>query len=390
MNSETFRLSVATQMIGAPSQRWISRQLSGFSSFDARVLAWEQPGATGISNPIDLVGTNPEPHAGRGRWRTRARHIIDGNYFGAYGEDRRSIRRILQQQQPDVVLSHFGHMGLRLLPVVTELSIPMVVHFHGMDLSSMLRKWFYRTSLHRWGSSFSASVVVGSHQIEILRSFVGDTQPIHLIPCGVPTNQFVRAPRTPPNRLTFICVGRLVAQKGLQVTLRAFAQLDKTLPPTKLLIVGDGPERHNLQSLSTQLNVSDRVTFTGNLTETEVRARLQSADIFVQSSLRDASGAIEGFGVAITEAAAMNLPVIATRIGGIPDQVIDGETGVLVDPGDVGATTGAMTRLLLNAEERQTMGDQGRKQAETLFDTANQISKLEDLLRSIIVHRGES
>jgi hypothetical protein len=86
------------------------------------------------------------------------------------GTDRRTLEHTIEVHRPDVILCHFGHVALRLIGVATSKRIPLVAHFHGMDLSSMLEQWVYRSSLRRYHPLFAASVIVGAHQFEAMRS----------------------------------------------------------------------------------------------------------------------------------------------------------------------------------------------------------------------------
>src|SRR5690606_39210585 len=116
----------------------------------------------------------------------------------------------------------FGQIALRILPLATMGGIPLVAHFHGLDLSSLLRNRWYRWSLLRCLSSFDAIVVVGSHQRKWLVEHGADPEKVYLIPCGVPTSDFQPLPRPAGEQCRFIAVSRLVEGKGLEFSLRAF------------------------------------------------------------------------------------------------------------------------------------------------------------------------
>lgn len=376
------RLMVVCQYFGEPSQVWIDRQIDGFTQLDTIVVTWGVVGDP-PSVPLVEIETDPEPYADKGRWLFRMRHAMDWNFFGALGADRRILERAIETYRPDVILCHFGHVGLRLLPLAIATDVPLVVHFHGMDLSSMLTKWFYRSSLRRYHRRFAASVVVGAHQIDVMRSLGLDTTRTHLIPCGVPTSEFRPSPRTPESRIGFITVGRLERWKGVRQSILAFARIAQEFPRATLTVVGDGTERDSLHALVDELALRDRIRFTGVLAPFAVRDELQSADVFLHHSLVDASGWVEGFGVSVAEASAMELPIVATDAGGIPDQVVDGETGLLVAPLDVAAMAAAMARLAAAPQLRRDLGAAGRRRMIELFDTTGQIEKLERVLVSV-------
>ena len=143
-------------------------------------------------------------------------------------------------------------------------------------------------------------------------------------------------------------IARLASEKGLDVLLRALSEL----PGVSCVLVGDGPERGRLEAEATQLGVADRVTFAG--WSAEPGAYLPSFDVFVLSSTH------EGFPLSVLEAMGSGLPVVATDVGSVREAVMDGETGLVVPPGDAEALAGALRRLILDAELRDRMGRAGR------------------------------
>ena len=117
-------------------------------------------------------------------------------------------------------------------------------------------------------------------------------------------------------------------------------------------IIGDGPLRETLQSKIEQLNLSSRVNLLGSLSQEAVLEKLRDADIFALASTADAQGATDVFPTVILEAMASARPVVSTRLAGIPELVVDGETGMLVSPGDSAALTQALEQLLRDRELR--------------------------------------
>ena len=170
------------------------------------------------------------------------------NFYGSVGREFKHLGDLAAHHRPQVMLCHFGSAALRLLPVAEKLGIPLVAHFHGQDVSSSLRNRWYRWSIIPALSRFAAVVVVGSHQRQwMLRHGVPEER-VHLIPCGVPTEQFrpAGAQRT-DGVVQFVAVSRLVAWKGVDYTLRAFAAVHAAVPQARLAIVGDGPDRRALE-----------------------------------------------------------------------------------------------------------------------------------------------
>lgn len=377
------RLWFVSQQLGATSETWLLRQLERFKHFECTEITWADEREVTSQNQTIFMS---EPASGlndlgQRRWLHRLLRIFTGNFYGASSKEQRRFAKIAQENgKPDVILAHFGHAALRFLPIAQKIGCPIVVHFHGTDLSDSLKNnWWYRTSLHKSLSKFSAYVCVGNAQADTLLSLGIAPNRLHVIPCGVPTKQFERK-TTPSDRTSgvkFATLSRLVKQKGIDICIKALAKVDSG----HLVIMGDGPERSTLEQLAVDLGVIDRVTFTGTVSPDIAKKKLEESDVFLQHSL-ELNGSVEGFGVSVSEAAAMSLPVIVTATGGHLDQVIDGETGFLVPLDDPAVLINKMNLLASNPVLRRQMGSAGRKNVVAKFDTDQQVAKLEDVLHS--------
>ena len=152
-----------------------------------------------------------------------------------------------------------------------------------------------------------------------------------------------------------VSMARMVRRKGMDLLMRAFADVLKTTPSAWLVLGGDGPESPALRALATELKVADRVRFPGRISEEELAAHYSVASVFALPSRQGATD-VEGFGIVYLEAGACEIPVVGTRTGGVVDAVQDGVTGLLVPQEDVEALTGALNRLIENPEEARGMG----------------------------------
>ena len=162
-------------------------------------------------------------------------------------------------------------------------------------------------------------------------------------------------------------VGRLAPQKGIDLLLRAL----QDLPDARTMVVGDGEERGTLERLAIDLNVADRVTWTGWATHPD--QLLRSMDIFVLASRN------EGFPLAILEAQLAGLPVVATDVGSVREAVVDGETGLLVPPERPDLLARAVRRLLDDADERDRLGRGGRARVVELFSARGAAAAFEEI-----------
>ncbi|HET8872328.1 MAG TPA: glycosyltransferase, partial [Gaiellaceae bacterium] len=154
-----------------------------------------------------------------------------------------------------------------------------------------------------------------------------------------------------------IAVGRLKAPKDFLTLVRAASRLPEG---AETLIVGEGPDRLRLEQEINALGVTERVRLLGE--RYDVPKLLADADVFVLSS------ASEGMPVSVLEAMAAGLPVVSSRVGGVPELVVDGETGILVRPGDASALAAALSGLITDPAKRRSLGAAGRARAEERFD----------------------
>jgi glycosyltransferase involved in cell wall biosynthesis len=171
---------------------------------------------------------------------------------------------------------------------------------------------------------------------------------------GVARAQVDPGPPETPARV--VAVGRLVEKKGMEALVRAAAKLD---PSVVVEIVGDGPQRARLEHLA-----QGRVAFTGALPHAETLARLRGASAFALPCRELPSGDRDGLPVALVEAMSAGVPVVTTPVGGIPELVRDGETGLLAVPGDAESVATAITSLLRDASLRSRLATAGRAATE--------------------------
>ncbi|SMX24255.1 glycosyltransferase [Boseongicola aestuarii] len=382
-----FTLAVAVPKFGEPSQTWVYRQLSSFDRLRTRLVHWGPAKNFSAQRPnldaVDLSdGADPIFNKNWSKWLDRASHLRDQNFFAPNRRSQAHLKRAFSNIRPDAILCHFGHTALHVLPIADHLQVPLIAHFHGVDLSeSFQRNRWYRWSLQKNLRRFRSCVVVGSHQRDVLLELGYPEERIHLIPCGVPTELFKPSDAGFDRRLRFVSVSRLVRNKGVHISLRAFAILAERYPDAEYWIIGDGPEKGMLTDLRNELCLNEKVKFLGNLDELSVMEKLTKCNIFLQHSLQ-VHGSIEGFGVSVSEASSCCLPVIVTPVGGLTDQVVDGETGLIVPEGDPNAMAAAMCRLSSDTKLMKQMGESGRKRMRLFYDYKNLGRQLEDVILS--------
>jgi len=210
-----------------------------------------------------------------------------------------------------------------------------------------------------------------------------------LIENGIDTEQFTRELppaeakkrlALPPGRIVLGAVGRLSAEKGFDLLIRAAGHLVASGLDLGLIIVGEGVERSRLEALAGELRISDRVRLPGY--SADPRPIYEAMDLFVLSSLR------EGLPNVLLEAMALEVPVLATRIAGVPRLIQDGANGVLVPPGSVDVLAQAIARLSADAGLRARLGRAGRTTVETRYSFARRMQKIGALYDALLKGRG--
>ena len=304
--------------------------------------------------------------------------------------DSRAYRRLLKHQRPSLIHAHFGIEGVYALALAERLEIPLVTTFHGFDATlgtlAMLGSpaWFryplLRRKLAREGDLFlCASSFIRDRLLAM--GFPESRTQIHYI--GVDCRA-IRLREDCEERPVILHVARLVEVKGTRYLLRAFATVARRYDGAQLVIIGDGPLKRPLQALAASAGLRDRVEFLGALPHAEVLSWMRKAAMLVLPGIRTATGRVEGLGMVLLEAAATGLPVIGSRVGGIPECILEGRTGFLVPERDEAALAERMGELLEDTVKRRQMGTAGRALVERRFDIHRQTEALENLYDTLL------
>ncbi len=286
--------------------------------------------------------------------------------------DRAAFPDVVAELRPDMIHAHFARSATAAawdLSRAHGVPFGFTVHSYDLwrkpppDLADRARAAATVVTV----SELNADELAGRHGV--------DRAKLHVIPCGVDVQAF-RPGDEPTGTPRILAVARLHPVKNLGVLLRALAILRDGGVAFTCRVVGEGDEREALESLRRELDLGDRVAFVGELTQSAVRDEWRQASVGVLSS------DTEGMPVALMEAAACGVPVAATTVGGIPELVVDGETGWLVPPRDPQALAGALRRLLADAPARRRMGRAARERAVRLLSIEHQVDALTQAWRS--------
>jgi phosphatidylinositol alpha-1,6-mannosyltransferase len=261
-----------------------------------------------------------------------------------------------------------------------SLGIPVVQYFHGKEVGG-------RPRLAAFAARHAdASIAVSGYTRDLITSAGGPSERIHVIHPGVDLPQR-RAQRA--DRPTVLTISRIEDRyKGHDVMVRAMSLIASRVPGAQWVVIGDGPLRPVVAELARSTGLNDgAIRFLGAVSDAERDAWLDRAHAFAMLSRQPAGGfAGEGFGIVYLEANAHGCPVVAGGVGGAVDAVIDGETGLLVDPDDHVAVANAIITLLQDRSRADRMGAAGAQRAER-FAWPRVARQVEELIADVAAAR---
>lgn len=364
------KVALVRHTVFRPSERFFVDQARALPTWEATVVTRDVPQDV----PEDL----PTVAMSSGRLRYRL--------LG----DPRPLMQTITGAQVDVIHGYFGAEGVASREAARRLDIPHVVTFHGSDAT------LPESSLLRSGKP--ALIRLGLHRKELLRGptiviavsrFVESMLEKHgmppgkavVIPCGVDTT--LLRPTPVPNQPSIVFVGRLTPIKGADVAIHAVARLVPRHPDVRLTIIGDGPQRAQLEALADSLGIRSRVRFAGFLAHNEALDEMRNARVLcAPSQPRGIPG--EGLGQMVLEAGALGRPVVASWSGGLSEGVLDGVTGLLAPVEDIGGVAERLDVVLRDDALARAMAQAGRQHVVQNYDLRHSASRLEDVYASAL------
>jgi colanic acid/amylovoran biosynthesis glycosyltransferase len=290
--------------------------------------------------------------------------------------DSEAFVKEMREFKPQLVHAHFAREATaKAMEVSARLGVGFTFTAHGYDIHRKPPEDFFDRAMAARG----VVTVSQANAAYIEHTFHVPKSRLRVIPCGVDINRFHPAPE---NHLgvsapLILCVARHVAVKNLSLLLRACSSLRAKGLAFRCVMVGDGPLRKDLEAERSSLGLNELVEMRGALTQTEI------AKLWRESAVGVLTSDNEGMPVAMMEAAASGVPVVATRVGGIPELVEEGVTGLLCQPGEHEAFANALGALLIDVPRRQVMGGAARRRAEECFSVTTQADALQEFWSSV-------
>ena len=329
---------------------------------------------------LNSLVENIECHAiqvGTRDWRRKAFAV----WPGAWAWDKAAFHDV------QLIHAHFGPNGVYALPLAKAKKIPLVVTFHGSDATVRPQSFIkdggvlgirYILGFNNLKNNATRIIAVskfienrlltmGFHQSKIRQHYI-----------GVDSTRF-RPVGDEKKTLDVVCVGRLVEAKGISVLINAFSKISTKFPESKLRLIGEGRDRQKFEKLVEILRITDRVIFEGTMSHKNVAEIVSHSAVNVLVSKTGENGSQEAFGLASIEAAAAGVPSIVSRIGGLPETIEDGVTGLIVEENNVDELVDALFILLSDGNMRTRLGLAGRERVLRDFDIKTQTTKLENI-----------
>jgi colanic acid/amylovoran biosynthesis glycosyltransferase len=292
----------------------------------------------------------------------------------------RWLGRTIAAVRPAVIHAHFGWVARDALPVARRRGIPLVAGLHGYDVTIYPR--YGHGVLDRptapprdpeevYAELFNeaGSILVVSRFLERRLRELGYEREVRVVPSGIRLECFpYRGPRHRPEHYRLLFVGRLVPYKGLNVLLRALAEVVRRVENARLYVVGDGPTREANEHLTRRLGIADRVVFRGAQPRSGVLRALRDSDVLVAPSTTTPAGQAEGLGNVVKEALAVGLPVAASDSGGLPEVTPPAYRRELVPEDDHLALADRLVGLWRRRGEWPERTARGRRWVEEAFD----------------------
>ncbi|WP_445666639.1 glycosyltransferase family 4 protein [Fodinibius sp. AD559] len=355
--------------------------------FENHVLTFERKNEE--ERPFDNVHIVQKP----GKWNIERvlRRIWDYTeetpITASWPQIRRKLKQKVQEIAPDVIHAQFGPNGVLISPIADELDIPLVVTFHGYDVSRLIQHEGWVKQYEKHFPDFSAFVGVSNHICNKVKWLGAHKDKVHLVHNGIRVKDFnVKKSYESEGEVTFCFIGRFVEKKSPVLLLKSFQCCLDMIENIrcKLIMVGDGRLMSDSQKFVRDNHLEEFVDFEGYIPHAQIPEYLVKTDIYVQHSVTAPNGDQEGMGVTLAEASASGIPVITTNHNGFPDVVKDGDTGLLVEEGDFERMGNEMARLAKDEKLRKILGKNARQHMESEFDMKKQIVKNINVLKGVI------
>lgn len=357
-----------------PEAQHIHRHVNALTGVQPVLLTQKVKGTWSGVSPV-VVRRSRLREVGRvlSRWRGTPWQIGSGEAC--------LLERVLSLSECRLLHVFSGDTAIHLLPLLRRLRIPLLVSFHGADVTGEIAAFpVQRAELFARAARVACRSADLAREVErlgcprdkllIMRAVLPEAP--DLVAWQVPADGTWR----------IVQAGRLIPKKGFETALRAFAAFRDAHPQARFVVAGEGPLRPRLEALRDELNLGACVEMPGFLSQEALGGLLRAAHIYIHPS-EEADGDREGVPNALLEAMAAGLPCVATRHGGIPEVIADGRDGLLCDEGDPAGLAACMLRLAAEPGLAAELARAGRKRVEEEFSPGQAMRGIEAIYSEV-------
>ena len=290
---------------------------------------------------------------------------------------------VVRKEKPGIIHGHFGLDSYRLIRLKETFDLPLVVQFYGHDVSRLPQKFGWKLRYKRLFKHMDRAIAITDDMKKSLIRLGFDEDQISIIKLSVDVENIAFKHRTEAGP-KLMMVGRCVEKKGFIYALKALKTIVERRPSVSLDLYGDGELLPELKSFVRKHGLSESVNFHGFTANDKVFEALYEHDILLVPSVQAKDGDREGLPQTTVEGMATGIPVIASTHAGLPELVLDEETGLLVPTRDAEAISNAVHKLLDQPELASKISWNGRRMVEQEHNVKNQVKQTEDLYNRLI------
>lgn len=367
----------------APSEVFLQRMLEELKEDLGCIAAWDTEGDDFWHGDIPAVSLTT-PH-----WTFSEKALLYLNLLSRTMDTNEVLLRTISTYRISRVLCHFADFALLFGTVWERIDLPLYIHFHGYDATFDLRR-HESPDVPFHSKDYLEQLIRLSNRATFIANSLFTRE--LLVSAGVPNHRIIVKYLGVPlpinfrlhsskTKISIVHIGRLVDFKSPDRTILAFEHACNNGLDGELIIAGDGPLRMTCELLRAKSPYCHKITILGAVDADTVSRLLSEADIFTQHNIKgELSSQEECFGVSIVEAMAAGLPVVGTKSGSVSETVLDGVTGLLVEPGDVEGQSACFLRLAADYALRSGFGAAGRRRVESRFSTAIEQNNLRSIM----------
>ena len=365
--NKNLNVAIGSQVFLPYTQSWIYRQMKD-STLGVKLVVCNEIENLDIF-PFEKIEIIPHKPLWIRKIAYKLRPALKHIPFFVSAKKYKGYYSALMKHKINLFHVHFGVMGIEVMDVCNALKVPLIITFHGFDITAVVKRDpSYEKALVKLFSKMKFGIAISQEMKTRLIQLGCVEEKIIVSYLGIPLDEFPFVDRNDRvGNVKFLHAGRVTSTKGVPDVVHAFSSAFKAEDQVELVIVGDGEEKNKVLEAIALSSIKDKILFLGRLSNEALMDIRNECDVFVLNSRTPESGDKEGLPIAILEASCVGLPVISTYHAGIAEGVLHQKTGLLVPEYDTQALSEAMLQLY-DKEKRLSFGMAARKHMEETFE----------------------